>query len=111
MMHMLALVVGLHFGQEHPRGDSWFGADKAKHFFMAAFVQSVTYTSLRSVGLNSDGSLAGATTVSVGVSIGKEMHDRRHGGAFSGKDLVWDGAGILAASAGSEERRVGQADR
>jgi putative lipoprotein len=99
MIHILALVVGLHFGQEHPGGDRWFGADKAKHFFMAAFVQSATYTSLRAVGLNSDASLGGATTVSAGVSIGKEVHDRRHGGAFSGKDLVWDGAGILAASA------------
>jgi uncharacterized protein YfiM (DUF2279 family) len=97
-MRMLALVVGLHFGQEHPGGDSWFSADKAKHFFMAAFVQSVTYTSLRSVGLNRDASLGGATVMSVGVSVGKEVHDRRHGGAFSGKDLVWDGAGIAAAS-------------
>lgn len=99
MIRILALVVGLRFGDEHPGGDRWFSADKAKHFFMAAFVQSATYSSLRAVGLGSDASLAGASTVSVGVSIGKEVHDRRQGGLFSAKDLVWDGAGILAASA------------
>jgi uncharacterized protein YfiM (DUF2279 family) len=98
MMHMLALVVGIHLGQEHLGGDRWFSADKAKHFFMAAFVQSATYTSLRAVGLGSDASLGGASAVSVGVSIGKEVHDRRQGGAFSAKDLVWDGAGIVAAT-------------
>lgn len=99
MIHMLALVVGLHLGDDHPGGDRWFSADKAKHFFMAAFVQSATYTSLRAVGLNSDASIGAASVVSVGVSIGKEVHDRRHGGPFSGKDLVWDAAGIGAASA------------
>ena len=99
MMKVLALVVGLHFGDEHPGGDRWFSADKAKHFVLAAFVQNVTYTSLRVVGLSSDTSLGGASAVSIGVSVGKEIHDRRRGASFSGRDLVWDAAGIGGASA------------
>ena len=40
-MRGLVLVFGLH------AGDHWFGADKVKHFFMSAFVESVTYSALR----------------------------------------------------------------
>ena len=40
-MRGLVLVFGLH------AGDHWFGADKFKHFFMSAFVESVTYSALR----------------------------------------------------------------
>jgi uncharacterized protein YfiM (DUF2279 family) len=98
MMRILALVVGMNLSDEHQLGDRWFSADKAKHFFLAAFVQSMTYTSLRTVGLGPDASLAGASAASVGVSIGKELRDRRGGGAVSAKDLVWDAAGIGGAS-------------
>ena len=97
MMRILAFVVGMHVGEERP-GDRWFSADKAKHFFLAAFVQSATYTSLRTVGVGADASLAGASAASVGVSIGKELHDRRGGGSVSAKDLVWDAAGIGGAT-------------
>jgi uncharacterized protein YfiM (DUF2279 family) len=98
MIRMLALVVGMHLGDEHPGGDRWFSADKAKHFFLAAFVQSVSYTSLRTVGLGEDVSLDGASAISLGVSVGKEIRDRRQGSEVSTKDLVWDVAGIGAAT-------------
>jgi uncharacterized protein YfiM (DUF2279 family) len=98
MIRILALVIGLHRGDEHPGGDRWLSPDKAKHFFLAAFVQSVTYSSLRTAGLTGDASLAGASAVSVSASIGKEVRDRRQGGVISAKDLVWDAAGIAAAS-------------
>jgi uncharacterized protein YfiM (DUF2279 family) len=97
-MHGLMLVFALHLGPEHPGGDSWFGADKAKHFFTAAFVQTLSYGGLRATGLSRNASLAGATVVSSSVSLGKEVSDRRSGGAFSGKDLVWDAAGIAGAT-------------
>ena len=97
-MRILAIVVGMNLSDEHPSGDRWFSADKAKHFFLAAFVQSMTYTSLRTVGLGPDASLAGASAASVGVSIGKELRDRRGGGSVSAKDLVWDAAGIGGAT-------------
>ena len=97
-MRGLVLVFALHLGQEHPRGDSWFGADKAKHFFTSAFVQTLSYGSLRSTGLSRSTSLTGATVVSWAVGVGKEIGDRAAGGVLSLKDLAWDGAGIAGAT-------------
>lgn len=98
-MRGLAFVFALHFGDEHPTGDRWFAADKIKHFATAAFVQSVAFSGLRVVGASRGGALAGATVTTAAVSIGKEVYDRRRGGAFSTKDLAWDAAGLVAASA------------
>ena len=60
-MRGFLLMFTLHFGQEHPAGDKWFSPDKAKHFFMAAFVQSASFGGLRAVGVGRSGSLAGAS--------------------------------------------------
>ena len=98
MMFALAFAFGLHTGQEHPTGDRWFAADKAKHFFLAAFIQSATYSTLRTAGAHRDAARVGASVVSLGVSVGKELADRRGGGVASGKDLTWDVAGIAGAS-------------
>ena len=98
-MRGFLLVFTLHLGQEHPAGDKWLSSDKVKHFFMAAFVQSGSFGVLRLVGVERSGSLVGASVVSSGFSIGKEIHDAKSGGTASGKDLVWDVAGIIAASA------------
>ena len=98
-MRGLLLVFSLHFGEEHPRGDRWFSADKAKHFFTAAFVQSASYGGLRYLGTDRSWSLAGATGIGSAVSIGKEIQDARSGGFASGKDLAWDAAGMIAVSA------------
>ena len=78
--------------------DRWFSADKFKHFFMAAFVQSVTYSALRATQLGHQSSLIGATAGSAAVGIGKEMADARRTGLFSRRDLVWDAAGIGAST-------------
>jgi uncharacterized protein YfiM (DUF2279 family) len=98
-MRGLALLFTLHFGDEHPSGDRWFAADKMKHFFAAAFVQTASFSGLRAAGLSKSASLAGATGIAAGVSIGKEWHDRRSGGVASIKDLTWDGLGMLAGAA------------
>jgi uncharacterized protein YfiM (DUF2279 family) len=82
-----------------PPKDSWFGADKVKHFFMSAMVQSVTYSAARAAGVSqaSAQAIGGVTTGVVG--LGRELHDRRQGRIFSVKDLVWDaGGGVAAAS-------------
>ena len=42
-MLRLLLLLQLHGPGDHPGGDSWFGVDKMKHFFMGAFVQSVDH--------------------------------------------------------------------
>lgn len=80
-------------------GDSWFATDKMKHFFLSAFVQSLSYSVIQVTTKGSRSSLllsASATTAAVG--IGKEIHDRRVKGDFSARDLTWDFAGIGAAS-------------
>ena len=98
-MRGFLLVFSLHFSDEHRGGDRWFSADKAKHFFTAAFVQSMSYGSLRYLGASPSSSLVGASVIGAGVSIGKEVSDSRSGGNASGKDLTWDAAGMIAASA------------
>jgi len=97
-MRGLMFVIALRLGPEHPGGDSWFAADKAKHFFTAAFVQTLSFGALRTTGLSRNPSLVGATVVSSAVSVGKEVKDRASGGSFSPKDLTWDAAGIGGAT-------------
>ena len=98
-MRGIMFVIALRLGPDHPGGDSWFGADKAKHFFTAAFVQTLSFGGLRATGLSRNASLVGATVVSSSVSVGKEIRDRASGGEFSLKDVTWDAAGIGAATA------------
>ena len=78
--------------------DPWFAADKIKHFFLAAFVQSVSYSALRATQLGHQSSLVGASAGTVAVSIAKELSDARRTGLFSRRDLVWDAAGIGAST-------------
>jgi uncharacterized protein YfiM (DUF2279 family) len=98
-MRGFLLMFSLQLHNDHPRGDSWFAADKARHFFTATFIQSASYGGLRFLGVGRTGSLAGATAITAGLSVGKELRDRRGAGTASAKDLVWDAAGIIAASA------------
>lgn len=97
-MLRLVLLLGLHGPGDHAGGDSWFAADKVKHFFMAAFVQSVGYSAVRASGAGHDASLAAATAVTAGVSVGKEMWDAHSGGTPSVRDLTWDAAGAGTAT-------------
>ena len=80
-------------------GDRWFARDKLKHFLVAAFTQSVSYSVARLAGVEHRGSIVAASAVTVGVSLGKEFVDGRRGRGFSAKDLVWDVAGGVAATA------------
>jgi putative lipoprotein len=96
-MHGLLLVFTLHLGPNQAAGDRWFGPDKAKHFFMAAFVESGAFSGLRLTGMHRTPALNGAIGVAAGVSLGKEVYDRYSGGDASFKDLMWDGIGMAAA--------------
>lgn len=91
-MGRLFLVFSLSGGI--PRSaDAWLGEDKAKHFFMSAFVQSLGYGTLRAAGVRHELSLGGATLGTAAVGVGKELHDGRTKGEFSVRDLAWDAAG------------------
>ena len=80
-------------------GDSWLSTDKLKHFFVSAFVQSVSYSALRTARVSHDGALVGASTLTLMAGVGKEIHDDRSGESFSVRDLAWDAAGAGAATA------------
>jgi uncharacterized protein YfiM (DUF2279 family) len=73
-------------------------ADKLKHFFLSAFIQSAVFSASRAAGMNRGNAqlVAGVSTMSAGVW--KEINDRRRKGAFSRADLAWDAAGALAAA-------------
>lgn len=75
------------------------GADKVKHFFMSAFVHSVSFAVARAVGADRSNAqlVAGISSMSVGLL--KEVRDARVGTGFSVPDLVFDAAGALAAAA------------
>ena len=95
-MHRLWLVFSL--GPAALPSDHWFAGDKLQHFFTSAFVQSMSYGSLRTAGVSHGAALAGATAVSVVVGVGKEVHDLHTKGEFSLRDLTWDAAGAGAAT-------------
>jgi putative lipoprotein len=78
--------------------DHWFGADKLKHFFVAAFTQSVSYSALQAAHVKHGQAMTGALAVTAVVSVAKEFHDRRTYGLFSVRDLVWDAAGTGLAA-------------
>jgi uncharacterized protein YfiM (DUF2279 family) len=78
--------------------DNWFGSDKLKHFFIAAFTQTVAYSALQAARVQHDQALVGAWAVTATVSVAKEVRDRRAYGLFSYRDLVWDAAGAGVAT-------------
>lgn len=99
-MKPLLVFFTISFGTQGVRApaDPWFGADKVKHFFTAAFVQSVSYGVLRGARAGRTEALTGASAITAVVSLGKEVQDGRARGAFSARDLVWDAAGAGAAT-------------
>lgn len=82
-----------------PQRDSWFGADKIKHFLMSAFIQSLTFGGLQYAGAHRNAAFAGSIGVTAAFGIGKEFHDKRIGEPFSLRDITWDAAGAAAALA------------
>ncbi len=100
-MRSLVLVLSLWAPGGGGGGDSWLSADKVKHFFMSAFVQSVSYSALRTARVSHDGALVGASALTLAVGVGKEIRDDRDARSeerFSVRDLAWDAAGAGAAA-------------
>jgi hypothetical protein len=102
----LLIVAALVFGPTTVQGqsrakpaDPIFGVDKVKHFFLAGFVETITFAGLEAAGSSRSGARAGAIGAAAVVSFGREFHDRRTKGLFSVRDLVWDAIGATAAMA------------
>lgn len=96
-MILCASAVGAQTAAKRP--DPIFGVDKVKHFFMAGFVESLTFAGLEAAGANRSTARAGGIAAMATVSIGREIHDRRDQAKkqFSFRDLLWDGIGAGAA--------------
>lgn len=75
------------------------GADKVKHFFVSAFLQSVAFSVARTARMERSNAHLAAGVITLAVGVSKEVFDRRRGGNFSAADLGWDAAGALAAGA------------
>jgi uncharacterized protein YfiM (DUF2279 family) len=77
--------------------DPWLGSDKFRHAWMSYAVTAFAFAGAQAVDVEARSALR----LSVGVAgvggVGKELHDRRSGGSFSGRDLLADAVGILAA--------------
>jgi hypothetical protein len=78
--------------------DHWFSADKTKHFFLGAFVQSASFGALRAASLGWTPSLIGASLISASAIGAKEVRDRGGKGTPSAKDALWGLAGAAAIS-------------
>jgi uncharacterized protein YfiM (DUF2279 family) len=78
-----------------PISDRWFAEDKMRHLAMAFATTSFGHAAARAAGADAGTATALGAAATVVASIGKEVFDRRAGGIFSYRDLVWDAAGIL----------------
>ena len=76
--------------------DPWIAPDKVKHATVAFALQGGAYAVMRGA-TDHRLALAGATIVTTALSLLKERMDRSTSG-FSVRDLVWDAAGVAAAS-------------
>jgi len=95
----LCLAVNLVYAQAAVVRDSWFSPDKIKHFFMSAFIESVTYSALQAARVNHRAAFGGAIGVTMAVGVGREIHDKRTpGNIFSVRDLTWDAVGTAAGA-------------
>ena len=95
----LCLAVNLVCVQPVVHYDSWFGVDKIKHFFMSAFIESLTYSALQTARVNHRTAMGGAIGVTMAIGVGREIHDKRTpGNIFSVRDLTWDAIGATAGA-------------
>jgi len=95
----LCVAVNLVYAQAAIVRDSWFSPDKIKHFFMSAFIESVTYSALQAARVNHRPALGGAIGVTMAIAVGREIHDKRTpGNIFSVRDLAWDAVGASAGA-------------
>ena len=95
----LCLAVNLIYAQTAVARDSWFGIDKIKHFFMSAFIESVSYSALQAAHVKRRPALAGAIGVSAAFGVARELKNKRTpGNWFSYRDLTWDAIGTAAGA-------------
>lgn len=95
MIATLLLALTLALPQQTP--DPWWAEDKFRHFAASFVVTSLSASAARAAGADRPQSLYVGAGVAATSGIAKEIDDRRRGGIFSLRDLVWDAVGIAAA--------------
>ncbi|MDY7228844.1 hypothetical protein [Hyalangium rubrum] len=76
-----------------PPRDDWFSADKRNHFLISMGLAGVGYGAGAALSEERPVRWLTGAGLSLGVGLGKELHDRSQGRLFSVKDLAWDAAG------------------
>ena len=80
-----------------PQNDSWFGKDKAKHFFVSGVIAGISTSVSENREIDSDESFLLSTGITLSIGMGKEAHDLwLSQTGWSWKDLLWDLLGALA---------------
>src|SRR3954470_15923170 len=93
-------VVFAQVAAPQPHTDPWFGIDKIKHFFMSAFIESVSYSALQAMRVDHRAAVGGAIGITLGFGLAREIPDKRTpGNIFSVRDLTWDALGTGAGFA------------
>jgi uncharacterized protein YfiM (DUF2279 family) len=96
------LVAALHGASlQQPPLDRWFAEDKLKHFAASFFITSVSASAARFAGIDRHTSVVIGVGVGAAAGLAKELSDARPAspGTFSYRDIIWDIAGIAAATA------------
>ncbi len=83
--------------QKAKPSDPVFGVDKVKHFFIAGFVESMSFAGLQAAGSSRSTAKTAALAATAVVSVAREVHDKKKKGLFSIRDLAWDAIGASAA--------------
>ena len=76
----LCLAINIFYGQiaaPQPHPDAWFGIDKIKHFFISAFIESLSYSALQAARVHHPAAMTGAIGITIGFGVGREIHDQR----------------------------------
>lgn len=94
IIRIAAMVAAMSAAEPEPAPPAWPGEDRFRHVAMSWAVTSFTFAAARAAQSDNDTALAIALPVSAAVGIGKELVDRRDGGAFSAGDLVADVVGM-----------------
>jgi uncharacterized protein YfiM (DUF2279 family) len=80
-----------------PPHDSFLGLDKPKHFLISFFIESSSFAAIQAAGADRRRAMTGASLITSGFAVGREIHDRSEKGLFSIGDLLWDALGAGTA--------------
>jgi uncharacterized protein YfiM (DUF2279 family) len=94
----LVVCLCLSIATGSPPRDPWLAEDKFMHFAASFAATTLAASAARTTGLTREQSTLAGAGAAASLGLWKEIADqRRPGGFFSYRDIVWDAAGIGAA--------------